>query len=499
MCPSNLPPDKTKHFSFANEKFVTIVAHNGYGTISTQRVIDECDQSAFQFIDLTEIPAGHSIGLHTHGSDEEVYVIISGKGQVWLDGNSINVSAGDVILNAAWGTHSLTNTSTEPLRMVVLDAITSISARAQQRSKLHIFITGPAAHAVSGIATHVDQILSSRLHEQFILEHFIAGGEGLKENWLQRIRRQTLSPFKWFFLLLTCRSCVAYINTALNTRALCRDTVYLILGRLLRRPVVWQVHGGSAPIEFCGRSRLAFSLLRMLLSIPDRVVVISQQDELSYGSFVDPERLVRIRNAVLPHDILAKASYHDSTQPLSLIFIGRLVAEKGILDCIEAVKLIRDAGCSRVTLQVAGSGPLENVVRRMVCEYGLNDMIKLLGSVDKATRQKLLQESDLFLLPTYHAEKLPYALLEGMAAGVVPLTCAVGGIAELVIHEKHGLIIKPQRPDILAAAILRLEDDRALLTMMANASREQILQNYSIETMTHQLETLYRSLDRYVQ
>jgi glycosyltransferase involved in cell wall biosynthesis len=86
-----------------------------------------------------------------------------------------------------------------------------------------------------------------------------------------------------------------------------------------------------------------------------------------------------------------------------------------------------------------------------------------------------------------------------MAAGVVPLTCAVGGIAELVIHEKHGLIIKPQRPDILAAAILRLEDDRALLTMMANASREQILQNYSIETMTHQLETLYRSLDRYVQ
>jgi mannose-6-phosphate isomerase-like protein (cupin superfamily) len=114
---------KPRHFSFSRERFDDVCAHQGRGTVSTTRVVSSSQQSAFEFIDLTEMPPGSSIGMHTHGNDEEAYVIVSGTGEMTVDGHTFQVGAGDVIVNAAGGTHGLVNTGDVPLRMVVLDAL----------------------------------------------------------------------------------------------------------------------------------------------------------------------------------------------------------------------------------------------------------------------------------------------------------------------------------------------------------------------------------------
>jgi uncharacterized cupin superfamily protein len=110
-----------QYFSFAVASFTDVVAHDGNGRIRTARVMDEACGSAFRFIDLTEIPPGSSVGVHTHADDEEIYVIISGRGRMMLDGATFEVGPGDVIRNVPKGTHGLANESNEPLTMVVLD------------------------------------------------------------------------------------------------------------------------------------------------------------------------------------------------------------------------------------------------------------------------------------------------------------------------------------------------------------------------------------------
>lgn len=110
-----------QYFSFTRASFTDVVAHDGAGRIRTARVIDEARRSAFRFIDLTEIPPGSSVGVHTHEDDEEVYVIISGRGRMMLDGATFEVGPGDVIRNVPRGTHGLANAGSEPLTMVVLD------------------------------------------------------------------------------------------------------------------------------------------------------------------------------------------------------------------------------------------------------------------------------------------------------------------------------------------------------------------------------------------
>jgi mannose-6-phosphate isomerase-like protein (cupin superfamily) len=80
------------------------------------------EDGLYDFIDLTTVPAGHSIGSHTHEpDDEEVYVVIDGRGLMQMDGREFEVGAGDVIVNRRGGTHGLTNIGQDDLRLVALN------------------------------------------------------------------------------------------------------------------------------------------------------------------------------------------------------------------------------------------------------------------------------------------------------------------------------------------------------------------------------------------
>ncbi len=112
------------HFTFTASSFNDFVAHDGHGRISAARVLEResSNQAAntWGFVDLVVVPSNHGIGEHTHGDDEELYVVVAGRAEMTVDGVSIAVSAGDVIVNRPGGTHGLVNTGDEPLQLVVV-------------------------------------------------------------------------------------------------------------------------------------------------------------------------------------------------------------------------------------------------------------------------------------------------------------------------------------------------------------------------------------------
>src|SRR5262245_55952999 len=80
-------------FSFANSKFLATVAHGGRGEILFARVNHHEPRSGCNWIDLTVLSAGTSIGLHTHGPrDEEIYVVVSGQGRMSLGADTFVTS-----------------------------------------------------------------------------------------------------------------------------------------------------------------------------------------------------------------------------------------------------------------------------------------------------------------------------------------------------------------------------------------------------------------------
>ncbi|MEV7196051.1 cupin domain-containing protein [Streptomyces sp. NPDC093510] len=86
--------------------------HGGLGTILAHRAFArEVGSSGAEFIDLAVLPPGTSIGRHRHGADRETYIVLSGSGLMFRDGEEFRVGPGDVVVNRPYGEHGLLNDS----------------------------------------------------------------------------------------------------------------------------------------------------------------------------------------------------------------------------------------------------------------------------------------------------------------------------------------------------------------------------------------------------
>ena len=96
-------------------------AHEGAGLIGFRRIFGAEDfASACDFADYAVLPPGSSIGVHRHGDDEELYLVLEGEGTMTLDGRTFRVGRGSVVLNRAGGEHGLVNDGATPLKIFVI-------------------------------------------------------------------------------------------------------------------------------------------------------------------------------------------------------------------------------------------------------------------------------------------------------------------------------------------------------------------------------------------
>ena len=110
-----------RQYRFEDCIFENVRAHGGERDISFARVLAR-NRGSIRFIDLSVLAPGADIGCHTHHDDnEELYVVVSGKGLMTLDDREFEVGPGHVILNRPGGTHGLKNIGAEELRIVVIE------------------------------------------------------------------------------------------------------------------------------------------------------------------------------------------------------------------------------------------------------------------------------------------------------------------------------------------------------------------------------------------
>jgi glycosyltransferase involved in cell wall biosynthesis len=356
-----------------------------------------------------------------------------------------------------------------------------------------ILVLGPDRAAVSGVSTHVNLLLASRLVEEHELVHFQVGSEGRKEGAFARLLRLIASPFALAMAIVFRHASIVHINTSLNRRAYWRDLAYLAVAKLLGARVLYQVHGGALPEDFFPRSRLLTAFLRMTLRVPDVVVVLAQCELEAYRAFVPQQNVVVVPNGidVRPFDAIPTVrSFPD--QPLRLLYIGRLAREKGVYEMLQGMRLALEMGVE-ARLIVAGNGAELPRLRRYAQALGLGARVCFAGPVFGADKVKLLGGCDLFLLPSY-SEGLPYALLESMAAGVPVIATPVGAIPDVVADGTHGVLVPPRDGKAIAAALATLCLDRERLSWMSRACRRRIRAAYSIDRVAAELGALYAQL-----
>ena len=355
-------------------------------------------------------------------------------------------------------------------------------------------LTGPRRAALSGVSTHVDLLLRSELARSFNLIHFEVGREGREEGRLARVARLLVSPFLLASQVLAHHAAIVHLNTALTPRAYWRDLMYMAVARLCGARVLYQVHGGPVPEAFCRGRRVAGAFVRATLGLADTIVVLSSSEREAFSRFGVAAPVLTLPNAVdcSPYDALVREPPAQA-RPLRLLYLGRLVREKGLYELIEGLQLACSRGAG-AELILAGDGA-EAAALREAAATGARAPVGFVGPVRGADKLALLRWADVLALPSY-SEGLPYALLEGMAAGVPAIATRVGAIPEVVADGVNGLLLEPRSAEAIAAAIQRLTSDRAALARMSEASRATISARYSIPRLAAELAALYASLAR---
>lgn len=323
------------------------------------------------------------------------------------------------------------------------------------------------------------------------MTHFQVGSEGRTESAWGRMWRCAMSPAQLIGAVLVLHARVVHINSSMNPRGFWRDAVYVMCARLARRKIVYQVHGGAMDQLF-PRDSFRFRVLKRVLRAADVVVVLSYSEGHVYERIVGREKLYVIPNAVPFCVELRRFSLEPGE--LRLVFLGRLVEEKGVHELLDAARLLVERGAP-FHLVIAGSGPEEGRLTARIRELGLAGVVELAGAVFGEAKASLWRQSDVFVFPS-HTEKLPYSLLEAMAFGVVPVVTNVGAIEEVMQHGVHGEFVPVNSPVAIADAVERLQKDPELRARYGTAAQERIAASYTMPRFTSQFRSLYASMIR---
>lgn len=271
---------------------------------------------------------------------------------------------------------------------------------------------------------------------------------------------------------------------------------------LLGRPHLATVHGGDV---FALRGVLSRACKRFVVRRADAVTVNSSATEAAVNELCRASRaLLRIpMGAAVPEtgDPAAiaglRARYRRGAGPL-LVFVGRLVAEKGVGDLLQAIAHSR-AELPDVTGLIVGDGPDRAQFERQAADLGIAGQVVFCGWLPPVEVGRHLRAADIFVGPSRPApdgwvEAQGLTLVEAMLAGVPVIAAASGGVTDTIRHEQTGLTVFPRAPDEIAAAIRRLVADPALAARLAAAARALALRDYTRATCARRFAALYTLL-----
>jgi glycosyltransferase involved in cell wall biosynthesis len=192
-----------------------------------------------------------------------------------------------------------------------------------------------------------------------------------------------------------------------------------------------------------------------------------------------------------PVRVPARCIERPGRTEVQFLHLGRLGRRKGAYDLVAAFAALPEPLRSRARLVLAGDGDVAQV-RELATRLGVGERVRVLAWIDPPQRDKLLAESDVFVLPSF-AEGVPMSLLEAMAAGLPSITTAVGGIPDVFTDGAEGVLVTPGNQAQLRDAMARFITDEPLRLAAGKRAFERA-RAFDVHAYARNLAELYQRI-----
>ena len=242
------------------------------------------------------------------------------------------------------------------------------------------------------------------------------------------------------------------------------------------------------------QSRLPF--LRWLIRWAARAS--AQATAISTYTARELQKVVDVPIEVIPYTAEfappSSAATNSRGEERSILFVGRLVERKGVNHVIRALGAVRRRVPAR--LVVIGDGPERKRLEHLAQEVGVAAHVEFRGRVSDEDLCRAYAAADVFVLPSVldarqDTEGLGVVLLEAMNYSVPVIASDIGGITDIVQHDRTGLLVPPGNERALADALARVLLDKAVADRLASEGRRLVRETFSWDRIVDRWEAVY--------
>lgn len=387
--------------------------------------------------------------------------------------------------------------------------MTLLNEQSCKKTRTKVLLVGPLPPTVGGITSFLAGLLKSSLAEQYDLCEF--GTERPTSKLFKRISGYgmiwctgltnslksvvcTISHLLTFpFSLIRKRPNIVHIHTA-SYWSFWENAFYVVIARAFCRKTILHIHGGTFDKFYLKSNNLSKFVMRWIMNLSNVVIVLSPTWENFFGALLPSKKLAIVGNYVdtLLYDNDAKSTF--GSKEINVMFIGGSEAKrKGVYDLIAAASIIakQKADINFTFVSCSSVEGIENICK----QESISNCTQILGFVSENEKIKILQSSDIFVLPSY-GENFPVTVIEAMAAGLPVIATRVGAIPDVIDEGTNGFLIEAGDYQELAEKILLLSRDTELRQKMSKNNVEAVRENYTKTAILERISNQYNKLVR---
>ncbi|MBD2099689.1 glycosyltransferase family 4 protein [Leptolyngbya sp. FACHB-261] len=333
-------------------------------------------------------------------------------------------------------------------------------------NSLRILMLGASLDQNGGIAT-LEKLILKHTPSNIEIQHVTSHDEG---SILHRVIVFTKALLALLWRLLRRDVDLVHIHLS-DGGSLLRKAMLTLLASLFRIPVLMHANGAEFHFTYASLPKGAQQCLSSIFRQCRGFIAVTQlwKDYYITNLGLNEEQVFVLPN---PAELPAQVPNRTGVTKIKLIFCGRIGQRKGAFDLIRAFAQLPDELKQNSQLILAGDGEIEEG-QQLAITLNVQNSITFLGWVNAETRDALLTEADVFILPSYN-EGLPLALIEAMGWGLPVITTPVSGIPELVTSTENGLLVEPGDIQQLSEAMQALIKDEALRLALGSAARKTV-------------------------
>ncbi|MBN2810094.1 MAG: glycosyltransferase family 4 protein [Deltaproteobacteria bacterium] len=316
-------------------------------------------------------------------------------------------------------------------------------------------------------------------------------------RWWYRVKRyaQTLSDL---FLLSVGKLLndvdIIHLSPSLDITALLRDLLYAEIAIKRGIPFVVFFHGWKKSIENLVDRSCLKKIIAGILNKAEAIWVLSTEFKTKLVDWgVEKEKII-LGSTMVANDLFTAAEIDEklsakvSGHAYKILFLGRMVREKGIYEVVDTFKLLKEKYAD-VKLVIAGDGPEAVGLQQYVLAEKIDGVV-FTGFISGEDKRKILLQCDLFFLPSY-SEGLPISVLEAMASAMPVVVSRVGGIKDFFVDGRMGFAVESLEPASLFLVLDGLLSDEKRMKQIGLNNHLYAANNFSAAQVVGRIETVY--------